>query len=87
MHAEAEPATSGYRDVTCSFCGRHNREVHMVGGRDGLTICTVCVARCAEIFDRDTAVVSPQGGWSDRWPAKQITEPNSGPAGNASREA
>jgi len=87
MHADSEPASSGYRDVTCSFCGRHNREVHMVGGRDGLTICAVCVAGCAEILDRDTGVPSPEGEWSDRWPAKQIAPPNSDPGSAEPHEA
>jgi ClpX C4-type zinc finger len=72
MRADSEQASSGYRDVTCSFCDRHNSAVHMVGGRDGLTICAVCVARCAEILDRDTGLAGPEGGWSDRWPAKQL---------------
>jgi hypothetical protein len=88
MHAGSDAATAGYRDVTCSFCGRHNREVHMVGGRDGLTICAVCVARCAEILDSDTGVAGPHGGWSSRWPAKQVaTAPNSAPADAESDEA
>jgi hypothetical protein len=69
------PTDPGYTDVTCSFCDRHNREVHMVGGRDGLTICSVCVAACAVHLDADTGLDAPPGGWSDRWPAKQLTPP------------
>jgi hypothetical protein len=60
----------GYRDVTCSFCGRHNREVHMLEGRDGLRICQVCVAAAADSIDADTGVQSPPGGWSNRWQPK-----------------
>ncbi len=60
----------GYRDVTCSMCDRHNRDVHMVGARDGLIICAVCVARCAEVLDTDTGLEGPPGGWLARWPAK-----------------
>ena len=71
-----EPADPGYRDITCSFCGRHNRAVHMVGGADGLTICAVCVARCAEILDQDTDIAGPDRGWSGRWPAKQVPRTN-----------
>ncbi|HVQ95866.1 MAG TPA: ClpX C4-type zinc finger protein [Mycobacteriales bacterium] len=66
-----QPADPGYRDVTCSFCDRHNRDVHMVGGRDGLVICSVCVAGCAESLDGDTGIAGPEGGWSARWPAKR----------------
>jgi hypothetical protein len=64
---------AGYRDVTCSFCDRHNRDVHVVAGRDGLRICQVCVAKCAEAIDGDTGVESPPGGWSARWPLKTAT--------------
>jgi len=46
MRAEAEQSDPGYRDVISSFCDRHNRAVHMVGGRDGLIIYAICVARC-----------------------------------------
>jgi ClpX C4-type zinc finger len=60
----------GYRDVTCSFCDRHNRTVHIVAGRDGLTICQVCVAAAAEMIDADAGVPAPEGGWSGRWAAK-----------------
>jgi hypothetical protein len=60
----------GFRDVTCSICGRHNRDVHMVGAADGLIICAVCVARCAEVLDADTRLDGPPGGWLSRWPAK-----------------
>jgi hypothetical protein len=60
----------GYRDVTCSFCGRHNREVHMVEGGDGLRICQVCVAAAADSIDADAGVPSPPGGWSHRWQPK-----------------
>ncbi len=59
-----------HTDDVCSLCDRHNREVHMVGARDGFVICSVCVARCAEILDADTGVGSPSGGWIGRWPAK-----------------
>ena len=62
---------SHFRDVTCSFCGRHNREVHMVANDAGLTVCQVCVAKCADIFDRDVGIASPEGGWSARWPLKR----------------
>jgi hypothetical protein len=64
------PDLGGYRDVTCSFCDRHNREVHIVAGRDGLMICQVCVARCAEVFDAETGAPAPAGGWTNRWPLK-----------------
>jgi hypothetical protein len=72
----AEQSDPGYTDVSCSFCDRHNREVHMVGGRDGLIICAVCVARCAEFLDRDTGIASPDGGWSGRWPSKPTGPPS-----------
>jgi hypothetical protein len=29
---------AGFRDVMCSICGRHNREVHMLGAANGLII-------------------------------------------------
>ena len=61
----------GYQLVDCSFCGRPNREVHIVAGRDNLYICSQCVEKCAEIFDRDTDVASPDGGWRGRWPLKK----------------
>ncbi len=61
----------GYQDVTCTFCGRHNRDVHIVATKAGPTICQVCVARCAEIIDRDAGVEPPPGGWASRWPLKR----------------
>jgi hypothetical protein len=66
------PDLGGYRDVTCSFCDRHNREVHIVAGRDGLKICQVCVAACATAIDADAGVPSPDGGWAGRWPLKNL---------------
>jgi hypothetical protein len=60
---------SHYQDVTCSFCGRHNREVHLVAKDSGLTICQVCVARCAEIIDADVGL--EPFPWSERWPLKR----------------
>lgn len=67
-----------YQDVSCSFCGRHNREVRVVANDAGLVVCQVCVARCAEIFDDEAGVESPAGGWSSRWPPK--TRPAGDPA-------
>ena len=64
------PLTDGYRDVMCSFCDRHNREVHIVAGRNGLLICQVCVASCAALIDEDTGVAPPEHGWASRWPLK-----------------
>jgi hypothetical protein len=66
------PDLGGYRDVTCSFCDRHNREVHIVAGRDGLKICQVCVAACATAIDADAGVPAPEGGWANRWPPKNL---------------
>jgi ClpX C4-type zinc finger len=66
------PDLGGYRDLTCSFCDRHNREVHLVAGRDGLTICQVCVAACATVMDGETGVAGPDGGWAARWPPKHL---------------
>jgi ClpX C4-type zinc finger len=43
----------------------------MVAGRNNLYICSQCVEKCAEIFDRDTDVASPDGGWHGRWPLKE----------------
>jgi hypothetical protein len=71
---ELPPDLGGYRDVRRSFCDRHNRDVHIVAGRDGLRICQVCVAKCAEAVDADTGVPSPPGGWSTRWPLKRAPE-------------
>jgi hypothetical protein len=62
----------GYQLVSCSFCDRPNREVHIVAGRDGLHICSVCVENCATILDQDANVPSPPGGWTDRWPHKNL---------------
>jgi hypothetical protein len=50
----------GYRDVACSFCDRHNRDVRIVAGRDGLTICQVCVAAAAEIIDAEPEPLRPR---------------------------
>ena len=60
----------GHQDVRCSFCDRHNRDVHIVAGRDGLRICQVCVARAAEVIDADAGVPAPEGGWAARWQLK-----------------
>jgi ClpX C4-type zinc finger len=73
MGADAEHPDPGYRDVTCSFCDRHNREVHVVAGRNGLIICSVCVAACADILDGEVGLAGPQGGWSHRWPGKRVS--------------
>jgi hypothetical protein len=72
---DPEPADPGYRDVTCSFCDRHNREVHAVAGRDDLIICSVCVSRCAETLDGECGLAAPPGGWAGRWPAKHLGQP------------
>ena len=60
-----------YRDATCSFCGRHNREVRVVTNDAGLIICQVCVATCVDIFDQEVGVEAPESGWSTRWPLKR----------------
>ena len=62
---------SHFSDVVCSFCGRHNREVRVVANDAGLIVCQVCVAKCAEIFDAEVGLVSPEGGWAQRWPLKR----------------
>jgi ClpX C4-type zinc finger len=62
---------SHHSDVTCSFCGRHNREVRVVSNDAGLIICQVCVAKCAEIFDAEVGLVTPSDGWTTRWPFKR----------------
>jgi len=59
-----------YSDVVCSFCGRHNREVRVVSNDAGLIVCQVCVATCAEIFDREVGLDPSVPGWADRWPLK-----------------
>ena len=66
------PDLGGYRDITCSFCDRHNREVHLVAGRGEITICQVCIAKCATYLDGETGVPGPEGGWSQRWPLKNL---------------
>jgi hypothetical protein len=58
---------SHYSDVTCSFCGKHNREVRVVSN----DACQVCVAKCAAIFDTEVGLVSPADGWTTRWPLKR----------------
>ena len=52
---------SKFSDVSCSFCGRHNREVRVVQGTAGPIVCQVCVARCAEIFDEEVGLAPPDG--------------------------
>jgi hypothetical protein len=59
-----------YQDVECSFCGRHNRDVHMVA-KDDLRICQVCVARSAQAIDADTGVAPPPVPWTERWALKR----------------
>lgn len=63
--------TSAFSDVECSVCGRHNREVRVVATENGLILCQVCVAKCAEIFDDEVGLAAPAGGWVERWPLKQ----------------
>ena len=60
-----------FRDVVCSFCGRHNREVRVVVNEAGLIVCQVCVAKAAEIFDEEVGLEGPSDGWSARWPLKR----------------
>jgi hypothetical protein len=69
MTAVQDP--SHFSDVTCSLCGRHNRDVRVVTNDAGLVICQVCVATCAAIFDEELGLEGPQGGWSVRWPLKR----------------
>ena len=52
---EAEPRL--FSDVTCSFCGRHNREVRVVRNDAGLILCQVCVAKAARVFDDEVGVL------------------------------
>jgi ATP-dependent protease Clp ATPase subunit len=52
-----------FRDVVCSFCGRHNREVRVVANDAGLVICQVCVAKCAQIFDEEVGSTRRKTGW------------------------
>ena len=63
--------TSAFSDVECSVCGRHNREVRVVATENGLILCQVCVAKCAEIFDEEVGLTPPPGGWAERWPLKR----------------
>jgi hypothetical protein len=63
--------TSAYTDVRCSICGRHNRDVRVVATENGLVICQVCVAKCADIFDEEIGLTPPPGGWIERWPPKR----------------
>jgi ATP-dependent protease Clp ATPase subunit len=58
------------RDVVCSFCGRHNRDVRVVENDAGLIICQVCVAKCALIFDEEVGI-EPRQDWLARWPPKR----------------
>ena len=60
-----------FSGVVCSFCGRHNREVRVVSNEAGLIVCQVCVARAAEIFDKEVGLKGPSEGWSARWPLKR----------------
>ena len=68
--AGAVQGPSHFSDVTCSFCGRHNREVRVVTNDAGLVVCQVCVAKCADIFDEEVGLDPPEGGWASRWPLK-----------------
>ena len=61
---------SHFTDVSCSYCGRHNREVRVVANDAGLIICQVCVAKCAQIFDEEVGVEQRQD-WLARWPLKR----------------
>jgi ATP-dependent protease Clp ATPase subunit len=61
---------SHFTDVSCSYGGRHNRDVRVVANDAGLIICQVCVAKCAQIFDEEVGVESRQD-WLARWPLKQ----------------
>ena len=72
LFAYSSSVPEGFQLVDCSFCDRPNREVHIVAGRDGLHICSVCVEKCADILDTDAGVPSPPGGWAGRWPHKNI---------------
>jgi ClpX C4-type zinc finger len=63
--------TTAFSDVTCSICGRHNREVRVVATENGLVVCQVCVAKCADIFDQEVGLDAPEGGWIGRWPLKR----------------
>jgi ATP-dependent Clp protease ATP-binding subunit ClpX len=39
--------------LTCSFCGKHQRQVNRLIAGPGVYICNECVDRCVEIIARE----------------------------------
>lgn len=65
-----------FTDVTCSFCGRHNRIAHMVGLTDEVRICSVCASKVGAILDVDAGAVGPDIDWPSRWRLKRPDDPS-----------
>lgn len=61
-------------DVSCSFCGRHNRVAHMVGLTDDLRICSVCASKVGAVLDGDAGALGPDVDWPTPWPLKRPDE-------------
>ena len=38
--------------------------VRVVTNDEGLIVCQVCVAKCADIFDAEVGLEGPEGGWT-----------------------
>jgi ATP-dependent Clp protease ATP-binding subunit ClpX len=48
--ASARESTS---TLTCSFCGRHQRQVKKLIAGPGVYICNECIDRCVEIIAQE----------------------------------
>jgi transcription elongation factor Elf1 len=51
--ASARKPTTTTTTLTCSFCGKHQRQVNKLIAGPDVYICNECVDRCVEIIARE----------------------------------
>jgi ATP-dependent Clp protease ATP-binding subunit ClpX len=53
FRSRAARARKSTATLTCSFCGKHQRQVNKLIGGPGVYICNQCVDRCVEIIAQE----------------------------------
>ena len=51
----ARKLTTTTTTLTCSFCGKHQRQVNKLIAGPGVYICNECIDRCVEIIAKERA--------------------------------
>ena len=56
------PRTPKFRDLlTCSFCGKHHKQVAKLIAGPGVYICDECIYLCLEILEEEGIRPTPKG--------------------------